>query len=87
MNMNLFKDEISKKNEVEYKLRRFIYELRKTIPRRKINFKKIGYYDDLTTNLQGNSTRRYLVELRAIGCEWALKGGGCSMCGYIVRTT
>ncbi len=51
MNMNLFKDEISKKNEVEYKLRRFIYELRKTIPRRKINFKKIGYYDDLTTNL------------------------------------
>jgi hypothetical protein len=71
----------------ECKLKNFLYKIRKETPKKEINCKKIGYFDDLSGNLEGNPVRRYLVELNSVGCEWALKGGGCSMCGHIAGTT
>ena len=68
-------------------LRKYMLNLRATTLSKKYETDKaassdirIGYIDNIPVN-------RLVITLRAPGCEWVRKGGGCLMCGHYAGTT
>jgi radical SAM enzyme (TIGR01210 family) len=66
----------------------FIRKLREKIPAKTYDVTKIALFDtNHVACLNGRFTGKVIIELRASGCEWCLKSGGCTMCGQIAETT
>ena len=69
-------------------IKRIMREIRKKIPIASYDTTNVALFDNNhVACLNGESTGRVIIELRASGCEWALKSGGCTMCGETVEAT
>lgn len=50
------------------------------------NFNNAIWSGIAPTNIEGKPSRRLMITLVAKGCEWARKGGPCTMCNYWIQS-
>ncbi len=74
--------------DVVPQLRETIKRLASSIPMDTYGTDAVALFDsNHVARLNGRMVGRAIVELRSLGCDWALSSGGCTMCGEIAVTT
>jgi|GEM_PF-274940 len=72
--------------EAQRRIGQVMRAIRHTMPAIDFNFSEIGAAEVREGLLDGQPIERAVFILRSRGCEWALKGEGCTMCGHFVGT-
>lgn len=68
-------------------LRAVMRSLRDRTPARDFSATHAAASDIRTGYIEGRPVKRLVVTLRAPGCTWVTRGGGCTMCGHYAGTT
>ena len=68
-------------------LRAVLFSIRSSTPRTKFPLTKAASSDVRTGYIDGKPVRRLVVTMRAPGCSWVGRSGGCTMCGHLAGTT
>jgi radical SAM enzyme (TIGR01210 family) len=73
-------------SEILSGLRSVMSMLRTDTPVRAFSRDSAASSDIRTGYLDGRPVKRLVVTLRAPGCDWVTRGGGCTMCGHYAGT-
>ena len=74
-------------NSAGEQLRAVLRSIRSATPYSDFPRDRAASSDIRTGYLDGNPVRRLVITMRAPGCSWVERGGGCTMCGHFAGTT
>ena len=74
-------------NNAGEQLRAVLRSIRSATPYTDFPRDRAASSDIRTGYLDGNPVRRLVITMRAPGCSWVERGGGCTMCGHFAGTT
>lgn len=83
----IFTDMNSEDYQVLTALRNVLQTIRNNTPVRLFPFDQAASSDIRTGYVNGMPVRRLVITLRAPGCSWVTRSGGCAMCGHYAGTT